>query len=114
MRVLLVEDNDLAAQAFTRLLRWRRPAWVVISCATLAELDAALPADVVVLDLSIPPEGEALVAAVRALHPGRLVLATGREEDEVAPYAARHGAVVLLKPYSDRELLAVADPIPGA
>ena len=114
-RVLVVEDSVLVTDALTILLE--SAGHEVRVAATVAEaiaLGSAAPADVALLDLTLP-DGDGLAALhglrARGAAPPIVVALTGRDDLEtVARCEAAGCRAVLLKPMPTRELLqAVAD-----
>ncbi|NBC17098.1 MAG: PAS domain S-box protein [Bacteroidetes bacterium] len=112
MKVLLVEDNDVDAEAVLRLLHHTAPDFTIVRTATVSEAHAHLeaePVDVVLLDLGLPDsQGLDTLEAVRASAPDvPVVVLTGSLEDEEnGVEALRRGAQdYLLKDDLDERLL---------
>lgn len=97
VRVLIVDDNALDAEAFSRFLSNGDPAFETRMVASGAEaLRAALgfAPDCILLDYSIPGEdGLETLAALRAAAPERpIVFLTGFEDPKIAVAAMKAGA----------------------
>lgn len=110
MRVLLVEDDLLLADALASFLRAR--AFTVDHAATLAAAKAALPAAqwaVVLLDLQLPDgDGMSFVPAVkRASADSVIIMLTARDQISDRIRGLDAGADdYLVKPFDPEELLA--------
>lgn len=110
MRVLLVEDDLLLADALASFLRAR--AFTVDQAATLAAAKAALPAAqwaVVLLDLQLPDgDGMSFVPAVkRASADSVIIMLTARDQISDRIRGLDAGADdYLVKPFDPEELLA--------
>lgn len=105
--MILVCDDGLAGPLLCAELRaW---GWGASLAPTAHDAVAALGAlipDAVVLDLHLPGASPAeVVAQVRAVYAGPVVIATG---DEIAAHAlaVRHGCAVLAKPHTTAALVA--------
>jgi DNA-binding response OmpR family regulator len=110
-RVLLVEDNDVAAKVAAALLaRADRRRYSVERAAdlrTAAELLCCRPFDVVLLDLNLPDsQGLATFVEVRCLSKAPVIVLTGDDDDELGGQVLDHGAQdYLVKGKYDRALL---------
>ena len=110
-RVLVVEDSTFVTDALTILLE--SAGHRVRVAATVAEavaLGAESPADVMLLDLSLP-DGDGVEALLRlraaGAEPPVTVALTGRDDDRTVQRCRAAGCrEVLLKPVPTRELLA--------
>ena len=110
-RVLVVEDSTLVTDALTILLE--SAGHRVRVAATVAEavaLGVEAPADVMLLDLSLP-DGDGVEALLRlraaGAEPPVTVALTGRDDDRTVQRCRAAGCrEVLLKPVPTRELLA--------
>ncbi|HET9424169.1 MAG TPA: response regulator [Gemmatimonadaceae bacterium] len=113
--VLIVEDNELARDAWRMLLQatGRRVSVAGSVAETLLVARAERP-DLVVLDLTLP-DGEGLSVIPELLledNPPVFVALTGHDTREVADRCRAAGcATVLVKPVTSKELLATVDPL---
>ncbi|GGF36563.1 transcriptional regulatory protein [Marmoricola endophyticus] len=106
VRVLVVEDEELAAEAHATYVR-RVPgfelAGVARSAADAARLLAARPVDLVLLDMNLPDgHGLVLLRRLRAAgHDVDVIAVTSAREAEVVRSAVAQGVVLyLLKPFT--------------
>lgn len=113
--MLVVEDNELAREAWRMLLQATGHR---VSCAdsvaeTLKVARAERP-DLVILDLTLP-DGDGLSVIPELIveeNPPIFVALTGHDAPEVADRCRAAGcASVLVKPVSSKELLATVDPL---
>jgi CheY-like chemotaxis protein len=113
--VLIVEDNELAREAWRLLLQATGHR---VSCAgsvaeALTQARAQRP-DLVILDLTLP-DGEGLSVISELIveeNPPIFVALTGHDSREVADRCRAAGcASVLVKPVTSKELLATVDPL---
>ena len=108
MRLLLVEDDEVIARELR--LRWQRPGWACVACATLRAASEALghgSFDLIVLDLGLPDgDGLAWLAQLRRcdrLTPVLVLTARDRVSDRV--HGLHTGADdYLVKPFAVDEL----------
>lgn len=113
--VLIVEDNELARDAWRMLLQasGRRVSVAGTVAETLQVARAERP-DLVVLDLTLP-DGEGLSVIPELLledNPPVFVALTGHDTREVADRCRAAGCTtVLVKPVTSKELLATVDPL---
>jgi len=108
-RLLLVDDDDALGAALERSLSALGYAVTRFDSAVAAwaELERRPEAfDLVLSDVSMPELGGlALIDRIRTLRPGLpLLLMTGFAEQLDEATAAQHGAALILKPFSRREL----------
>lgn len=113
--VLIVEDNELARDAWRLLLQ--ATGHRVSVAATVAEALAVARAerpDLALLDLTLP-DGESLSIIPQLLveeNPPIFVALTGHDTREVADRCRTAGcASVLVKPVTSKELLATVGPL---
>lgn len=113
--VLIVEDNELAREAWRLLLQatgYR--VSVAGSVAETLKVARAERPDLVVLDLTLP-DGEGLDVIPALLtedNPPVFVALTGHDTKEVAERCLATGcASVLVKPVTSKHLLATVDPL---
>jgi DNA-binding response OmpR family regulator len=113
--VLIVEDNELARDAWRLLLQ--ATGYRVSVAGTVAEALQVARAgrpDLALLDLTLP-DGESLSIIPELLveeNPPIFVALTGHDTREVADRCRTAGcADVLVKPVTSRELLAKVDPL---
>lgn len=107
--VLLVEDNELVTGAMQILFEnagYRASVAPTIADAIL--LGAADPADLVLLDLTLPDgDGLSIVEPLRSSGSRVFVALTGRDDPETRKRCLDAGcAEVLIKPVPARELVA--------
>ncbi|MCD6351376.1 MAG: response regulator [Armatimonadetes bacterium] len=112
--LLLVEDEPPVREGMKELLQ--RQGFTVTAAATAHEaLSLAAHGDfhAVVQDLGMPDmDGFELLARLAALLPqARLVLVSGRSDDAMRQAAAQHGARVLTKPVTGRQLATTLDEL---
>lgn len=110
IRVLIVDDEPMLASTLQRLLSATYDTDVAPTGTLALQLFLARPHDVVLCDLSVAGlSGVALLEAIHRASPGlerRLVFMTGGEPSpHERAILARHGCVVLEKPFSPAELL---------
>lgn len=113
--VLIVEDNELARDAW-RLLLQATGYRVSVAGSVSESLRVArtVRPDLVILDLSLPDgEGIAIIPElVVEENPPVFVALTGHDTREVADRCLAAGcASVLVKPVTSKELLATVDPL---
>jgi two-component system, repressor protein LuxO len=113
--VLIVEDNELARDAWRMLLQATgRRVSVAGTVAETLQIARAERPDLVVLDLSLP-DGEGLSVIPELLledNPPVFVALTGHDTREVADRCRAAGCTsVLVKPVTSKELLATVDPL---
>lgn len=113
--VLIVEDNELARDAWRLLLQATgHRVSVAGSVADTLRVARADRPDLVILDLTLP-DGEGLQVIPDLLveeNPPIFVALTGHDTREVADRCRDAGcATVLVKPVTSKELLAVVDPL---
>lgn len=113
--VLIVEDNELARDAWRLLLQ--ATGHRVSVAGTVAEalrVARAERPDLVILDLTLP-DGDGLSIIPQLIveeNPPIFVALTGHDTREVADRCRTAGcADVLVKPVTSKELLAVVDPL---
>ena len=113
--VLIVEDNELARDAWRLLLQ--ASGYRVSIAGTAAEALTVARAerpDLALLDLTLP-DGESLSIIPQLLveeNPPVFVALTGHDTKEVAERCRGAGcAEVLVKPVTSKELLAVVEPL---
>ena len=113
--VLIVEDNELAREAWRLLLQ--ASGYRVSVAETVAEALSAARAerpDLALLDLTLP-DGESLSIIPQLVveeNPPIFVALTGHDTREVADRCRSAGcAGVLVKPVTSRELLAIVEPL---
>lgn len=113
--VLIVEDNELARDAWRMLLQ--ATGYRVSIAGTVAEalkVARAERPDLALLDLTLP-DGESLSIIPQLLveeNPPVFVALTGHDTKEVAERCRGSGcAEVLVKPVTSKELLAVVEPL---
>jgi DNA-binding response OmpR family regulator len=113
--VLIVEDNELARDAWRLLLQ--ATGYRVSVAGTVADaLDVARTErpDLALLDLTLP-DGESLSIIPQLIveeNPPIFVALTGHDTQEVADRCRGAGcADVLVKPVSSKELLATVEPL---
>ena len=109
--VLVVEDNELVAGAMRMV--FESADFRVSTAASLADVGRVVatdPADLVLLDLTLPDgDGLSVVASLRASGARAVVALTGRDDEDVRQQCLDAGCVeVLLKPVPVAELLAGA------
>ena len=113
--VLIVEDNELARDAWRLLLQATgHRVSVAGSVAESLKVARAERPDLVILDLSLPDgEGIAIIPQlVVEENPPIFVALTGHDTREVADRCLAAGcASVLVKPVTSKELLATVDPL---
>jgi DNA-binding response OmpR family regulator len=113
--VLIVEDNELAREAWRLLLQatGHRVSVADTVAETLRVARAERP-DLIVLDLTLP-DGEGLSVIPELLtedNPPVFVALTGHDTKDVAERCLSAGcASVLVKPVTSRQLLATVDPL---
>jgi len=111
IRVLIVDDHALFAEALTTLLQRNERIDVVGSATTGADaIDQALmrDADVVVMDVGMPGlDGFETTRRLRTIKPDtRVIVLTGLTESDLEQRAADAGASALLtKGAADREVV---------
>lgn len=113
--VLIVEDNELARDAWCLLLQATghrvSVAGSVAEALTVARIERP---DLAILDLTLP-DGEGLSIIPQLLveeNPPIFVALTGHDTREVADRCRSAGcASVLVKPVTSKELLATVDPL---
>jgi signal transduction histidine kinase/CheY-like chemotaxis protein len=115
LRVLLVDDDELIQSSMQALLELLgHPTTAVLSGeAALAELEAGLQPDVVILDMNMPGLGGAgTLPRLRALRPGvPVLLATGRADQAALDLIQAHPGVILLsKPFTMAQLRQHLEP----
>jgi DNA-binding response OmpR family regulator len=113
--VLIVEDNELAREAWRLLLQAHgRRVSVAGSVAEALSVARAERPDLALLDLTLP-DGEGLSIIPELLvedNPPIFVALTGHDTREVANRCLTAGcASVLVKPVTTKELLATVDPL---
>ncbi len=100
IRVLLVDDQRMFADALAALLELDPRVSVVGVASTPDEALAAAPgADVALVDLVMPTvDGCELTVVLRAAQPAlRVVLVSGRADEQIAEAADAAGAVAFLR-----------------
>ena len=113
--VLIVEDNELARDAWRLLLQatGHRISTAGTVKEALQEARAGRP-DLVVLDLTLP-DGDGLSVIPQLVveeNPPIFVALTGHDTREIADRCRAAGcASVLVKPVTSKELLATVDPL---
>jgi CheY-like chemotaxis protein len=112
--VLVVDDDDLIQSSMRAMLNVLGHSARIAASGeeALAELEAGLVPDVVILDLAMPGlGGERTLPLLRALCPDVPVLvATGRADAAVWQLVAAHSFLILLpKPFALDELRQVLD-----
>lgn len=111
IRVIVADDHTMLRDGLRRVLGDQEDMALVAEAENLERLLACLaetPADVVLLDLSMPGAGGAeLLAAVRGAAPGvRVVILTMYPEDQLALHLLGQGASAYLsKTRTPREIL---------
>lgn len=110
--VCVIDDQPDASVEVLRSIGARAHVFSRASSA-LAILDAVV-FDAIVLDLSLPDvtDPRAFAAAVRALYPGRIVVASGLDPREVHQIADAIGAHPLPKPHLAAALVAAVTGAP--
>jgi DNA-binding response OmpR family regulator len=113
--VLIVEDNELARDAWRLLLQATgHRVSVAGSVAEALSVARAERPDLAILDLTLP-DGEGLSIIPHLLvedNPPIFVALTGHDTREVANRCLSAGcASVLVKPVTSKELLATVDPL---
>ena len=113
--VLIVEDNELARDAWRLLLQATgHRVSVAGSVAEALRVARAERPDLAILDLTLP-DGEGLTIIPQLLleeNPPVFVALTGHDTREVADRCLAAGcASVLVKPVTSKELLATVDPL---
>lgn len=108
MQLILIEDDLTIARELT--LRWRARRWIVRTCETLAQANAALldaKADLIVLDLQLP-DGDGLAWLERMRHQDKrtpVLILTARDQVADRVEGLRRGADdYLVKPFAPEEL----------
>jgi len=109
LKVLLVDDDELIQSTIQMILEVLGHAATLVGSGeeALAEIEAGLRPDVVILDLNMPGLGGAgTLPRLRALLPGvPVLLATGRADQSALDLAAAYPGVALLaKPFSMADL----------
>lgn len=112
IRVLVVEDSVLISSALRILLESNGYDVAVAATAEAAiEAGAAPPADVVLLDLTLPDaDGLSVLGGLesRDVHPAVKLAMTGHDDDETRERCLAAGCDdVLLKPVPVREILRI-------
>jgi DNA-binding response OmpR family regulator len=113
--VLLVEDNELARDAWRMLLQatGHRVSSAGSVAETLSVARAERP-DLIILDLTLP-DGDGLSVIPELVveeNPPIFVALTGHDSREVGSRCREAGcASVLVKPVTSKELLATVDPL---
>jgi DNA-binding response OmpR family regulator len=113
--VLLVEDNELAREAWRLLLQatGHRVSVAASVAETLTVARAERP-DLIILDLTLP-DGDGLSVIPELLieeSPPIFIALTGHDTREVANRCIGAGcASVLVKPITSKELLSTVDPL---
>jgi DNA-binding response OmpR family regulator len=113
--VLIIEDNELARDAWRMLLQATgHRVSVAGSVAEALKTARAERPDLALLDLTLP-DGDGLSIIPQLLiedNPPIFVALTGHDTREVADRCRTAGcATVLVKPVTTKELLAVVDPL---
>ncbi len=113
--VLIVEDNELAREAWRLLLQANgRRVSVAGSVEEALRVARAERPDLAILDLTLP-DGEGLTIIPELIveeNPPIFVALTGHDTLEVANRCLAAGcASVLIKPVTTKELLATVDPL---
>ena len=113
--VLIVEDNELARDAWRLLLQATgHRVSVAGSVAEALSVARAERPDLAILDLTLP-DGEGLSIIPQLIveeNPPIFVALTGHDTREVANRCLSAGcASVLVKPVTSKELLATVDPL---
>ncbi len=113
--VLIVEDNELARDAWRMLLQATgHRVSVAGSIAETLRVARAERPDLVLLDLTLP-DGEGIEVIPELLveeDPPIFVALTGHDAREVADRCRTAGcASVIVKPVTSKELLAIVDPL---
>ena len=113
--VLIVEDNELARDAWRLLLQATgHRVSVAGSVAEALSVARAERPDLTILDLTLP-DGEGLSIIPQLIveeNPPIFVALTGHDTREVANKCLAAGcASVLVKPVTSKELLATVDPL---
>jgi DNA-binding response OmpR family regulator len=105
--VLLVEDSDLVTGAMTILLE-NVGARVTVAPSIAAALGVQEPADLVLLDLTLPDgDGLSLVEPLRVAGASRVVALTGRDDPDTRQRCLTAGCMdVLVKPVPARDLMS--------
>jgi len=118
MKILIVEDNELARYTIKSLLL--KSGHEVVGEAGDAESAlkayAELKPELVFLDLVLPGKsGVEILEEIRGIDPkARVVIITAVEQDEIDRRVSSKGAVTILrKPFSYDELKAVLNRITG-
>lgn len=116
--VLIVEDSEIVSGALTVLFEQTgKRVSVAPTVASAIESGTADPADVVLLDLTLP-DGDGLQVAPRLLslpHPPVVIALTGHDDPVTVKRCTDAGcAAVLLKPVPARELLRRVDEFLGS
>lgn len=113
--VLIVEDNELAREAWRLLLQatGHRVSTAGSVSEALHVARSGRP-DLVLLDLTLP-DGEGLAIIPELIvdeNPPVFVALTGHDTREIAARCREEGcATVLVKPVTSKELLATVDPL---
>lgn len=114
VHVLIVEDSFLIADAMRILFSERGYRVSMAHTLEAAQLAAAVPVDVLLLDLTLP-DGDGLelldrLEAAGLSRPRRVIALTGHGDAAAASRCMDAGCeMVLLKPVSIRELLRIVE-----
>ena len=111
-RILFVDDDVFLLNGLRRLLRSCRKEWEMEFYSSGEEVLGSLreqPADVVVSDMRMPGmDGEAVLSAVRAQHPGTIrIILSGQSEKEAAFRTVGPAHQYLTKPCNGDDLKRV-------
>ncbi len=117
MRVLIVDDEPMLAATLQRLLDASSIAADIATSGTQGlSLFQQHPYDLVLCDLTLRDlPGLSLLGALQKAHPGaekRIIFMTGGDlSPHESALLARHGNLVLEKPFSPAELLAAIEQV---